>query len=75
MESLAEQLKEAMKGDDVNRINSLAEQLQQASYALSQQLYQTQADPQGGAAGTNGQTNGQTQSDDDDVVEGEYQEM
>jgi molecular chaperone DnaK len=75
VESLAEQLKEAMEGDDVNRINSLAEQLQQASYALSQQLYQTQAGPESGTAGTNGQTNGQTQSDDDDVVEGEYQEM
>lgn len=60
-------LKEALKGNDHARITSLTEQLQQASYALSQQLYQQQGS--GPAADYNGQ---QSQ---DDVVEGEYQEM
>jgi molecular chaperone DnaK len=69
--SLVEQLKQAMEGDDINRIRTLTEQLQQASYAFSQQLYQTQA-----AQGTgDGQTSGQTAPEDDDVVEGEFQEM
>ena len=73
VETLASQLKEAMQGDDVNQIRTLTEQLQQASYALSQQLYQSQAqaDPNGGT----GQSGEQTPPDDDDVVEGEFQEM
>jgi molecular chaperone DnaK len=62
------QLREAMAGEDVGRIRSLTEQLQQASYALSQQMYQTQQN--GNANGTNGHT---AQSDEE-VVEGEFQE-
>lgn len=71
VETLAGQLKEAVQGDDANRIRTLTEQLQQASYALSQQLYQAQAGPDGGP----GQTDGQTPPQDDDVVEGEFEEM
>lgn len=73
IESVVEQLRSAKDGDDINQIKSLTEQLQQASYALSQQMYQQQA-PQGGAEGfTNGQTGGA--ESDEDVVEGEFQEM
>ncbi|HIQ04266.1 MAG TPA: molecular chaperone DnaK, partial [Anaerolineae bacterium] len=73
-EQIAE-LKRAMEGDDINRIRSLTEQLQQASYALSQQLYQTQA-----ATGTAGPTgNGSAEPDtgggEEDVVEGEYRQV
>ena len=71
VESLVGQLKEAMQGDDIGRIRALTEQLQQASYAFSQQLYQTQAGPDGGDA----QTNGQASPRDDDVVEGDFQEL
>jgi molecular chaperone DnaK len=72
IESVVVQLRTAKDGDDINHIKSLTEQLQQASYALSQQMYQ-QA-PQGG---TEGFTNGQTDNakSDEDVVEGEFQEM
>ncbi len=72
IEALIEQLKTAKDGDDVTQIRSLSEQLQQASYALSQQMYQQQA-PEG-----NGQTGPGTPpppANDDDVVEGEFQEM
>lgn len=73
IESVVEQLRSAKDGDDINQIKSLTEQLQQASYALSQQMYQQQA-PQGEAEGfTNGQTGGA--ESDEDVVEGEFQEM
>ena len=75
VETLAGQLKEAIQGDDINRLRTLTEQLQQASYALSQQLYQTQAGPNGGPGQANGQSSGQTSAPDDDVVEGEFQEM
>lgn len=63
------QLKEAVKGEDTAHIRSLTEQLQQASYALSQQMYQSA--PQGGPQGDPQPGN----STDEGVVEGEFQEM
>lgn len=67
--ALIGQLKEAVKGEDTAHIRSLTEQLQQASYALSQQMYQSapQGDPQGGPQPGN--------TADEGVVEGEFQEM
>ncbi len=59
------QLKEAVKGEDTAHIRSLTEQLQQASYALSQQMYQSA--PQNGPQPDN--------TADEGVVEGEFQEM
>ncbi len=65
--SIAE-LREAIKGDDVARIRQLTEAVQQASYALSQQMY----------AGGNGAKSGGAQGsarerrDEGDVVEGEF---
>lgn len=70
------ELREATQGEDVSRIKSLTEQLQQASHALSQQIYQAQQQAQAGQAnGTNGTAQPQTSEEDDDVVEGEFQEM
>ncbi len=75
--AVSEQLKTAKEGEDIAQIKSLTEQLQQASYALSQQMYQQQA-PNGGV-GPDGFANGGQPQDgsthDDDVVEGEFQEM
>ncbi len=72
IESLIEQLKTAKEGEDITQISSLTEQLQQASYALSQQMYQQEAPEEGGQAAPDGET---PPPADDDVVEGEYQEM
>jgi molecular chaperone DnaK len=69
VEELINQLREAMQGDDVTRIRNLSEQLQQATYAFSQQLYQTQ---QGGPQEQPGPG---PDGGDEDVVEGEFQEM
>ncbi len=70
IETTINDLKEAMKGEDAARIRSLTEQLQQASYALSQQLYQSQ---QGEAASSNGGSAPQGESSgEEDVVEGDY---
>jgi molecular chaperone DnaK len=66
IENLINDLKQAAKGEDISRIRSLTEQLQQASYALSQQLYQQAPAGDGGASGR------ATPSGDEDVVEGEY---
>jgi molecular chaperone DnaK len=74
VEGLINQLREAMQGEDITRIRDLSEQLQQATYAFSQQLYQAQqSGPQAG--GPQGQQGPSTNGGDEDVVEGEFQEM
>ncbi len=75
IEALAEQLKTAKEGDDIVQIKELTEQLQQASYALSQQMYQQT--PENGAApdGFAGEQPDGNGTSDEDVVEGEFQEV
>ncbi|GAB4320285.1 MAG: molecular chaperone DnaK [Phototrophicales bacterium] len=70
VESMVEELKSAAEGEDTSRIRSLSDQLQQAVYALSQQLNQAQAD----AASNTYEGNG-TSTPADDVVEGEFEEV
>jgi molecular chaperone DnaK len=66
VEAQIQAVREAMKSDDIHRIRQAMESLQQASYALGQQLYQTQqeapARPGGGG------------SADEEIVEGEFRE-
>ena len=65
------ELREAIKSEDVGHIRNLSEQLQQATYALSQQMYAaSQSGASGGAAGP--QNN--ERHDEGDVVEGEFTE-
>jgi len=63
------ELREVIKGDDIEKIKRLTEEVQQASYALSQQISAQQAEPQteGGVGGDGGEEEG-------DVVEGEFRE-
>jgi molecular chaperone DnaK len=68
IEKKISELREAIKGDDINQIKRLTEELQQASYALSQQLY---AQQQAGQA--EGQAKGGGE-DEGEVVEGEFRE-
>jgi molecular chaperone DnaK len=63
------QLREAMKSEDVGRIRRLSEEVQQASYALGQQI-SAQASP-GTSSGSSGGSNGGSA---EDVVEGEFHE-
>ena len=69
IEKAITELREAIKGDDIEKIKRLTEEVQQTSYALSQQLYAQQAEPQteGGIGGDGGEEEG-------DVVEGEFRE-
>jgi molecular chaperone DnaK len=64
-------LREALKGEDVDQIKKLTEQLQQASNALAQQVYQQQSAAENGAADPQPGKG----SDDEDVVEGEYRQV
>jgi len=62
----------------MGRIKSLTEQLEQASHALAQQMYQQQAG-QAGEAGQPGNGAGPKAGgpahDDEDVVEGEFRQV
>jgi molecular chaperone DnaK len=74
IEGKVAELREALKSDDVTRIKRLTEEVQQASYALSQQMYAQQDGQQGGpsagpaAGGTNGA------NPEGEVIEGEFRE-
>ncbi|MEZ4617753.1 MAG: molecular chaperone DnaK [Caldilineaceae bacterium] len=74
---IIEELKSVKDGNDGERIRSLTEKLQQASHALTQQMYQQSAE---GAAGSNGAgepgapTSGSNGAEDD-VVEGEFRQV
>lgn len=72
------ELREAAKGEDIDQIKQLSEDLQNAFHAISQQLYAQQAQGQeqqagGYAPGSNG--NGSSEPNDEgEVVEGEFRE-
>jgi len=68
-------LRVAMEGEDHERITSLTEQLQQASSALAQQVYQQQADENGAGPGAAGEADGTGTPDEDAVVEGEFRQV
>ncbi|NUQ38395.1 MAG: molecular chaperone DnaK [Caldilineales bacterium] len=68
IEEIISDLERAMEGEDAARIRSLTEQLEQASHALSQQLYQ-QA---GGGAQPGPSSDGRSAAGEEDVVEGDF---
>ncbi len=80
IESTIAELRQAKDGDDVQRIRQLVEQLQQATYAIGQQMYaQQQAaggpqpGPDFGGAGAGRQPG--RDGDDDDVVDADFREV
>ncbi|HEY1329990.1 MAG TPA: molecular chaperone DnaK [Actinomycetota bacterium] len=73
-----DEVKEALKGDDVDQIKSKTDALMQAFQRIGQAMYSQQQAPAGGAgsgtdeAGTGASaTEGAAETGDDDVVEGE----
>jgi molecular chaperone DnaK len=81
IEAKLSQLREAIKDSDISLINKLSSDVQNAFYALSQQLYATQSPQQPGngshtESGHNG--NGQKpghRNDEGEVVEGEFRDL
>ena len=70
IEDQAAELRKVVKGEDITAIQQATERLQQASYALSQQLYQSQTN---GGNGGNGHGYGQAApSGDEEVIDGEF---
>jgi molecular chaperone DnaK len=62
------ELREVIQGEDLSEIKRLTEEVNQASHALSQQMYAQEAEPQ--AEGTDSQGS----ADDEETVEGEFRE-
>jgi molecular chaperone DnaK len=89
IESTIEDLKRAKDSDDMDRIRQLTEQLQQASYAIGQQMYAQQAGQQPGAPYSDTQGPGSYQApggngsgttphgepEGEEFVEGEFREV
>jgi molecular chaperone DnaK len=84
IESTIEDLKRAKDSDDLDRIRQLTEQLQQASYAIGQQMYAQQGGPQPDMQGPDGyQSPGGNGSgpephgepEGEEFVEGEFREV
>jgi len=82
IEGIIEDLKQAKEGDDAARIRQLIEQLQQASYAIGQQMYAQQQAAGGPQAGPSGFDAGPGSTPppgngrgEEEVVEGEFHEV
>jgi molecular chaperone DnaK len=76
IEDILEQLRTEKEGDDAGRIDQLIDQLQQASYAIGQQMYaQEQSGPQTPPSGGGGGQSGPGEGGGEEVVEGEYEEV
>ena len=71
IEGSIKKLREAVQADDLEKIRKLTEEVQQASYALSQQLYAQQAPAAEGSAPGGPAPSGEAEGD---VVEGEFRE-
>jgi len=71
IEGSIKKLREAVQTDDLEKIRKLTEEVQQASYALSQQLYAQQAPAAEGSAPGGQAPRGEEEGD---VVEGEFRE-
>jgi molecular chaperone DnaK len=66
-------LKEAILGEDANRIRQLTEEVQQASMAIGEAAYQTGSGQNGSGSTENGAS--ETIVDDEDIVEGEFESV
>ena len=82
IEQTISDLKQAKNGEDVARIRQLTEKLQQATYAVGQQMYAQQQAAQGGPgsapAGDQPQQDwdrSQQRPSGDEFVEGEFREV
>lgn len=76
IEASIEELKEALKGDDMDAIKAKTEALQTKFHEVSQKLYEQQAAQQAAQQGAQGDAAGDAGgSADDDVVDAEFTEV
>ncbi|MGQ0570137.1 MAG: molecular chaperone DnaK [Armatimonadota bacterium] len=73
VESALKELREALEGQDTERIKRATDAVQQASYKLSEEMYKATAGaPTGAAAGSAGAAPGGQAKSGDDVIDAEY---
>ncbi len=72
IDSASEKVQEALKGDDVAAITAAADNLEQATHALSKHMYES-AQAAGGAAGGEAPPNGQEAGGDENVIDAEFE--
>lgn len=71
LEESQNKVREALKGDDVEQINSASEELSKVSQEVGQALYAAGAQDQAGQQSAQGFAGGDGQAEDDDVVDAE----
>jgi molecular chaperone DnaK len=69
IETKISQLREAMESEDVGRIRQLTQELQQASMEIGENMYQTE----NSANEADAPPNADGDSEDEDIVEGEFE--
>ncbi len=75
VENLLDELRTAAQSEDIQNIRNLIEQLQQVTHALSQQLYQTQAQSGAQPSGDRNESDTGSDGEGEDVIEGNFREM
>ncbi|MGQ9515795.1 MAG: molecular chaperone DnaK [Anaerolineae bacterium] len=73
LERLIADVREAMKGEDISRIRRAMDELQRATYRLSEKLYAGASSA--GGAGTGAREGGTARGSEEDVVEGEFRQV
>ncbi len=74
VESKIKDLREAIQGDDVNRIQNLVEAMQTELQAIGQAAYQQTGESPGDGSSPQADQPDNAEADDEDVVEGEFRE-
>ena len=75
VESKLSELKEALKGTDIEAIKAKQEEVQKAFYAISEELYKNAQGSAGAAAGPETGAAGQGGKSDDGVVDADFKEV
>ena len=76
VEAKLNELKEALKGTDIEAIKAKQEEVQKAFYAISEELYKNaQAAGAAGAPGADAGNAGNTGKPDDGVVDADFKEV
>jgi len=78
IEEIIQRLKKEIEGEDVEKINSISEELTQASHKLAETMYQQASESgeqQGGAESAGASGSQSSGAEDEDVVDADYEEV
>ncbi len=76
LEATLEKAKKALEGDNIDEIKAAQEELTKSSHKLSEEMYKKAAsESSANGSGANGAANGSGKSDDDNVVDADFEEV